>query len=321
MNPCALKKILLFISILLISVQSEGWGFHAHRIINRKAIYMLPPEMFFFYKQNLNYLEAHAVDPDKRRYAVDGEAPKHYIDLDQYLQDSIDMDGVKAALPIYWEAGMDSLLKDSLAGHGILPWNLTYRVYRLSRAMARLDAEAILRLSAEIGHYAGDAHVPLHTTANYNGQLTGQYGIHALWESSIPEAFSEEYFIFSKVAKYHSDPQLAIWEVILDSHSMLDSVLGSDRKLREEVRAEWIYASESTSWTSKVVYSDYYINRWNKDMGELVQDRMRASAHFVASLWYTAWINAGQPDLSSLGKSGCQSDLSETGSEIEPEHH
>ena len=39
---------------------------------------------------------------------------------------------------------------------------------------------------------------------------------------------------------------------------------------------------------------------------------MRQSIFAIASFWYTAWINAGQPDLSDLSKkSFSESDLKE----------
>jgi hypothetical protein len=62
------------------------WGFFGHKRINRIAVFTLPPEMFGFYKEHLEYLTDHAVDPDMRRYAVEGEAQCHYIDLDHYYK-------------------------------------------------------------------------------------------------------------------------------------------------------------------------------------------------------------------------------------------
>ena len=60
-------------------------------------------------------------------------------------------------------------------------------------AFIEKDSDKILKYSADLGHYIADAYVPLHTTENYNGQLTGQKGIHAFWESRLPELFSEDY--------------------------------------------------------------------------------------------------------------------------------
>jgi len=48
-------------------VKVERWGFYGHKRINRVAIFTLPPEMFGFYKEHIEYLTEHAVDPDKRR--------------------------------------------------------------------------------------------------------------------------------------------------------------------------------------------------------------------------------------------------------------
>src|SRR5690606_11742694 len=53
-------------------------------------VFTLPPEMIKFYKKNIEYITEHAVDPDKRRYAVEGEAPRHYIDIDHYAEDGQD---------------------------------------------------------------------------------------------------------------------------------------------------------------------------------------------------------------------------------------
>ena len=32
----------------------------------------------------------------------------------------------------------------------------------------------------------------------------------------------------------------------------------------------------------------------------MVERRMRAAIHAVSSAWYTAWVDAGQPDLSRM---------------------
>jgi hypothetical protein len=33
---------------------------------------------------------------------------------------------------------------------------------------------------------------------------------------------------------------------------------------------------------------------------DMVERRMRAAIHAVGSAWYTAWVDAGQPDLSNM---------------------
>ncbi|MDV7394189.1 hypothetical protein RZS08_22605, partial [Arthrospira platensis SPKY1] len=110
---------------------------------------------------------------------------------------------------------------------------------RLTRAFEEGDARRILRLSTEMGHYIGDAHVPLHTTENYNGQMTGQDGIHAFWESRLVELFADpEYDFWVGPARYIEDPASYYWEVVLESHQLLDSVLGVEWALRKTFPAD-----------------------------------------------------------------------------------
>src|SRR4029453_7600387 len=101
------------------------------------------------------------------------------------------------------------IFTDNFTLHGILPYNLEPLLMHLIDAFLKKDARRILQLSADIGHYIADAHVPLHTSQNYNGQLTGQEGIHAFWESRLPELFSERYDFFVGKAGYIPNIQLA----------------------------------------------------------------------------------------------------------------
>ena len=152
--------------------------------------------MIGFYKENIEYLTEHAVDPDKRRYIVKNEAPRHYIDLDVYGDSS------EYKMPRYWKQAVEKYTKDTLEAYGIVPYHV-YRVsFRLIDAFKEKDRNRILKISADLGHYIGDANVPLHTTENYNGQLTGQRGIHGLWETRLPELFSGNHQLFSRPAKY-----------------------------------------------------------------------------------------------------------------------
>ena len=71
---------------------------------------------------------------------------------------------------------------------GVLPWQLHWTYRKLVTLMAPTDStpvalDNVLRTAADLGHYLADAHVPLHTTGNYNGQRTNQTSIHALWET------------------------------------------------------------------------------------------------------------------------------------------
>lgn len=373
---------LLFIlgSLALLSfTKPDAWGFYGHRMINRMAIFTLPAELFGFYKQNVDYMTEHAVDPDKRRYATKHEAVRHYIDIDMWgvipfdnvprdfeeaiikhckmkfvysgdtsyftkviTADSIvfstmKLQGVRLALeyplfvkywkkiikPMYYEdewkiSGydldelfnssyftkykIDVLIEDHFSEHGIVPYHLEAMQSKLTYAFANKDEEAILRISAEFGHYIGDAHVPLHTTINYNGQLTDQVGIHGFWESRVPELFAEqEYDFFVGKATFIEDPRSYFWDIVTKAHSHLDSVLLVDKRLRRIYEQDQIYCYDERLGRTLRMECPEFARAYSEALGTMVEDQMRGAIHALGSCIYTAWVNAGQPELKFKG--------------------
>lgn len=280
-----------------------GWGFYGHRQINYYAVFLLPPEMMVLYKPQIGFLKEHAVDPDKRRYAVAEEGPRHYIDIDHY--------GVYPypGLPHRYREAELKFSRDSLQAHGIVPWHIQTMLYRLTDAFRKKDLARILKNSAEIGHYIADAHVPLHASSNHNGQLTNQVGIHGFWESRIPELLAEKEFdFFIGKAQYLVDPGVFIWKRVLESAREADTVLLLEKQLSRQFRDDRRFAFEEKNGKIVRQYAEAYTVAYNKKLGGMVEQRMRQSIFAVASFWYTAWVNAGQPDLKSLA----QQQLSET---------
>jgi len=274
------------------------WGFFGHKKINELAVYTLPQEMFGFYKENMNYLIEHSVDPDKRRNAVKGEAECHYIDMDHYITKEFPnpFDNV----PRRWTDAVTKFGEDSLRENGIVPWNVYLVTQKLTTAFKNEAVSRILRLSAELGHYIGDAHVPLHTTSNYNGQQTGQRGIHGFWESRLPELYSEDYDFFVGKSVYIKSPLNYIWDRVEESFAAVDSVLGYERDLNSIYAEDQKYSFENRGQVNVKVYSASYSEAYNNMLDGQVERRMRKAVVSVGSYWYTAWVDAGQPDLSKF---------------------
>ncbi|MBL4707835.1 MAG: S1/P1 Nuclease [Flavobacteriales bacterium] len=277
----------------------QSWGFYGHRRINRMAVFTLPPKMVSFYKENIEFVTAHAVDPDKRRYASKGEAPRHYIDIDHYAKEGQNPFEI---MPRRWFDAVDKFSEDTLQAYGIVPWHIARMTNWLTKAFEEKDVNRILSISADIGHYIGDAHVPLHTTENYNGQLTNQKGIHGLWESRIPELTADEYDYLVGRAKYLDKPLDLIWEAVEESHSYLDSVLLIEKDLTKKISPDRKYVFESKGASTTRQYSRDYALAYDQRMEGMVESRMRKAIVMVGSIWYTAWVNAGQPDLGAFGK-------------------
>lgn len=295
------RFLLRFVLVCMLLLPFGGnmlfsWGFFAHKRINRLAVFTLPPEMIGFYKRNLNYITEHAVDPDKRRYVGKEEAPRHYIDIDHYGE------GMKAfeAMPREWDKAVQKYTEDTLKAYGIVPWHINVMTFRLTKAFSEGNLDRILRYSADMGHYIADAHVPLHTTLNYNGGMTNQKGIHGFWESRLPELFSDEYDFLVGRAAYIDNPLDFAWEVVEVSHAAKDSVLSFEAEMNKEWPADWKYSMENRGSVLMKVYSQEYSEEYHNRLNGMVERRMRAAIHAIGSMWYTCWVNAGQPDLRNL---------------------
>ena len=249
--------------------------------------------MIGFYKKNILYITEASVNPDRRRFAVVDEAPRHYIDIDHFG------DSALYKMPRYWNDAVEKYGEDTLKAYGILPWHISVMYYRLRDAFMVKDPTKILSLSADMGHYIADAHVPLHTTENYNGQLTGQEGIHAFWESRLPELFSSQYDFFVGKAKYLKNPQLAAWKAVEDSNHQLDSVLMLEKVLTEKF-GEKKFSFETKGKQTIKVYSVEFSTAYHEALSNMIEQRMRAAIKLIGDFWYTAWVDAGQPDIRAL---------------------
>jgi len=258
------------------------------------AVFTLPESMNSFFLNHIQLIEDNAVNADKRRYTDEDEAVRHYIDIDYYSEENpFDV------VPKKWEDAVEKFSKDTLLEYGILPWNIKNQYYYLVEAFKQHNVEDIIRYSSDIGHYVADAHVPLHTTLNYNGQLTKQEGIHAFWESRLPELFADNYdYILPKVV-YVEDILSFSWAIIENTHNAKDSVLLFEARLNEQFSSDEKYSFEEKGNGNSRVYSLAYSTAYHNMLNGMVERQMRSSIISIGSVWYSAWVDAGQPDMNS----------------------
>jgi len=157
----------------------------------------------------------------------------------------------------------------------------------------------------------GDAHVPLHTTRNYNGQLTNQHGIHAFWESRIPELSAENYDHLTGRATYIDSPLDAAWKAVYDSHLLVKDVLRIERDVSEGFPEDrkYVFEQRRASRTPFRTYSREFALAYEEAMQGMVEQRMNASIIVLGSLWYSAWVVGGQPDLDRYEQKGVSDSL------------
>jgi len=287
-----MKWLFLFIGCFAFQPTCVSWGFTAHKTINYSSVFILPKEMFGFYKKHIAFLEANAVKPDMRRYIDPEEGARHYLDVD-FFEDALPLDSI----PHRWDSAMAMYGNDTLQEHGIVPWHIMKMKYWLTLAFAEHDYAGILRLSADLGHYIGDLHVPLHTTENYNGQLSNQEGIHGLWESRLVELNLNHIDLFIGSATYIPNLNDSLWKALEESYRLTDSVFQIEKKITEDHKDAWKYTFENRKSQLVKTYSKPFCRLYYNQLNKMVQRRLRASIEMTASVWMTAWVDAGQPDL------------------------
>jgi len=262
-------------SALLLAALSLGWGRVGHTSIERWAIDFLPAAMDRFIADS-TYFALHASDADNRKFKDPTEGPKHFIDLETYRD------------PVHLSANLDSVITlygaQAVNTQGILPWaeQRTYdSLVALLRRGAWTEAESV---ACDLGHYVGDSFQPLHCTVNYDGQLTGNAGIHARYETEMLTIYQN-----ALRRAPHSCVRIArvfdfCLAVVLESHTLVDTILASDR-----------LAKSASAWDGTgTAPGAYYAALWNA-CGTLTNLQIQKAASATADLWYSAWAEAGLP--------------------------
>ncbi len=261
----------------------------------------LPKEMGMFFYNHADFMTEESTVPDLRKYTLQdkSEVPRHYINLESYKYVS------RKQMPHTLQQAVATYGKDSTDKWGTLPWNIQDVMEKLTRAFRNKRKTEILFLAADLGHYVGDAHMPLHTSANHDGQLTGQTGIHAFWEIQLPELFGKNYRLYTGEVHYIKNIETATWDIIDSSFSLAEVMLRVEKKLKNDNPEDKQYVMGPDGRPLKtdfgsLVHTYEYAHIYHELLNGMVEQQMRKAISMTADLWYTAWVNAGKPDLSDL---------------------
>jgi len=293
------RLVLTWFFLPAIAFLLTSWGVFGHERINHTTVLALPPPLQTFFYNHIDFITLESTVPDLRKYTLadKSEKPRHYVDLENY--------GSRDSLPKNLAALNKKYDPVFLAENGILPWYIESLMEKLTKSFKEKRKTEILFLAADLGHYIGDAHMPLHTTVNHDGQLTDQKGIHSFWEAQLPDLFGKQYCVSTDEAKYISNLKTEIWSIIFSSHQLADSLLWADKKLSETFQANRIYMTDSDGKIAKnkfnkPIHTVEYATKYHSALNGMVEKQMLKAITATANFWYTAWINAGKPDLSSL---------------------
>ncbi len=266
---------LLLLSVLFVSV-AYPWGSTGHRIINAKAIYNLPPGMSLQIADS-TFISGHASDADYRKVSGDtsfwNEGQRHFIDIDWYPNFHSLPHSLDSVIALYG--------RNRVRDEGTNPWATMIFLDSLTEQLRRGDNASVEQTMADLGHYVGDAHQPLHCTQNYDGAMTGNSGIHSRYESTMINNNQSAIIVHPDSIHYISRPLDFAFDYIYHSNSLVDSIMAADT-----------YAKAVSGWSgSGTPPSSYYTALWQKCSGFTIDQFQRATVD-LASLWYTAWMNA-----------------------------
>jgi hypothetical protein len=288
-------KRLKFIALIVLTPILLSWGALAHEHINRAAVLSLPAPMLSFFYNHIDFITEEASVPDLRKYTLNDKAedPRHYVDLENF--------GSPDSLPVSLAELRQKYSPGFLQKNGILPWYIEEMMEKLTKAFKEKRKAEILFLAADLGHYLGDTNTPLHTTVNYDGQLTNQKGIHSFWETKLFTMFSDTYNYYSGETVYITDIHKEVWHIINHSRMLADTILLLDKELRKQLQGEQGNSLDSLGNISgKPKFTGEYVRLFHEKLNGMIEKQARSSIKATASFWYTAWVNAGKPDLSDL---------------------
>ena len=275
----------LLAALLLLPSNASAWGFEAHKFIVDRAIDLLPAGLRPFFEANRAFIVERSIDPDLWRNAgFTEEPPNHFLDLDAYGAHPF------PDLPREYDAALKKYGIDALKDNGMLPWRTQEIAGRLIRGFDSVKrngqyAHSDIRFfSAIIGHYVADAHVPLHAVRNYNGQLTGQTGIHNRWEDELFIRYRAQLAIKPGPLKPITAERDFIFETLLDSSQLAGGVLSADKHA--------IGDSDS--------YDDRYFATFFAATRPVLERRLSDAITAVASIITSAWEQAGQPPVPAV---------------------
>jgi hypothetical protein len=257
----------LLLTILFLALPSSfGWGENAERMIVDKAVDTLPDEMLPFFQANRSFLMQHVTDPLQSEARLPAEQPKGFIALDHYGPFPF------SALPRTYTAAVAKYGRRSIDAHGVLPWQIGLYSKKLTDAFHARNWEDA-RLSAALD--------PFKSTLNSDGVLSSQQGVNERFGVGLVDRYQRFFYMKPNEAAFIRDPTDHAFEISLDAHSWVESILLADRRAHEGLSG----------------YTSEYYDRFYAQAGAVLIRQLSDASTDLGSYWMTAWINAGRPQL------------------------
>lgn len=283
-----MRRALLPVAVLALVVsfapRLAAWGFPAHKHIADRMIGLLPAELKPLFEARRAFIVERAVDPDLwRNVGWEAEPPNHFLDLDAEQYGAYPFD----ALPREYDLAVQKFGREAVDREGTLPWRTAEFYGRLQRAFASLSRPSpspyalddIALFSAVLCHYVADGHVPFHAVKNYDGQLTGQNGLHSRFESDLFERYTARLVVTPVARPPVTDPRGEMFRILLESNRLAERVLAADK----------------AATAGRQFYDDGYFEAFRVESLPIVDQRVADATAATAAFIAGAWQQAGKP--------------------------
>lgn len=276
-----MRRQLIFVAAIVMLVGAPGsapaWSLEVHKFIMAQAIPLLPPDIRAFFQKYESPIVEHAIDPDLwRTVGWLEESPRHFVDMDAYgpypFKD----------LPHGYDEAVKRYGLEFVQKNGTLPWRSEEIYKKLVEAFTQKTPYArdnIKLFSSVLAHYTADAHVPFHAALNYDGQLTGQWGIHSRFEGELFERYRSRLQLSPSLPGPVGNPREFVFDTLTASYPLVQPVLDADKAAVE----------------GRDVYDDAYFDQFFAKVKPILEKRLSDSIADVAAMIAAAWVEAGRP--------------------------
>ena len=265
----------------------EAWGYDGHRRINYIASRQLKGPFGKFLKNNSDPLKWYAVAPDYNKDIDREEFHRHFIDTDYYDEYPF------TKIPKKYEDLVSLYGEEKIRKYGIAPWAINETCERIIDLLKKNQLEKAIYNMGVVGHYIADLHMPLHTVINYNGQFSGNDGIHKRWEHRLVDEYVKKIKPVGNIEKVE-DPWSFSMKIVKESFQLHHLILEADTKARKLLTKEQADRLDSHDVLS---FEKPYLDVLYNETGDLLNERMGRAVMRLASLWNYCWEQAGRPDL------------------------
>ncbi len=281
------RFLLIFIAPLVLTTLVKAWGYEGHRRINHCAAQVLSGPLGQFLRQNDAALTWYGPVPDYEKGSDPNEFYRHFIDLDNYDEFPF------KAIPMDYDSLIQRYGENQIREWGIGPWAIQQTCDRLINLLKQKRFDEAVFVMGVLGHYVADLHMPLHTVRNYNGQYSGNTGVHFRWEDRLVHEYVKEIIPQGDIPKI-GDPLVFAFDIARESFSVYTQILTADAHARSLLTAE--QAQQLNSY-HPLPFEKPYLDRLYAETGGLLQERLGLAVNRIAAYWLYCWEAAGSPEL------------------------